>query len=201
MIVSFLYKTDNDNMPVRKYLTHDETKRLLVTDLGSTDNLFIQIGVMTGCRVSEITNLLIRNIMGQFIKIWDEKKDEYRLVVIDTATMGDIYAYLELDYKPLRGVKVKDRKLFNFSNRTANRKIKKAFCKIEIPEDVPYRWHTLRHTFVRLSLDRMGARGIQFVCAQTGDSAQTILAIYGIPSLDSRCKEIESFGKGFWDAN
>lgn len=177
--------------PVRKYLTQEETDRLLVRNGTKTDKLLIQLGLTLGCRVSEITSIRLKNIKGRQIKIWDEKKNEYRICVIDSKTQKLIKDYLAYEYKVPSGHKREYQKLFYFSNKTANRKIKAAFEDVGIPNEVPHRWHTLRHTYVRLTLDRMGSRGIQFVCEQTGDSPGTILGIYGIPSLDDRLKAAE----------
>jgi len=177
--------------PVRKYLTSAEVERLLVRFAPKCDKLLIQMGLTLGCRVSEITSLRLRNIKGRLIKVWDEKKDEYRQCVIDTSTEAMLEDYLETDYSVPSGMTREHQRLFYISNKTANRRVKEAFQEIGVPEDVPHRWHTLRHTYVRLTLDRMKDRGIQFVCEQTGDSPETILKVYGVPSLEDRLEAAE----------
>ena len=185
--------------PARKYLMDDEVQKLLVRDASKCDKLLIQLGLTLGCRVSEITSLRIRNIRGRSIKIWDEKKNEHRLCVIDENTASLLRDYLTTDYAVPSGYTRAHQRLFYFSNRTANRKIKSIFADIGIPDDVPHRWHTLRHTYMRMTLDRIGTpRAIQIVSEQTGDTAGTILTIYGVPSIEERMEMAEkySFKKG-----
>ena len=170
----------------------DEVGSLLVRDTSKCDKLLIQLGLTLGCRVSEMTSLRIRNIRGRLIKIWDEKKDEYRICVVDEGTASLLQDYLATDYTVPSGYRRDHQRLFYFSNRTANRKIKAAFAEIGVPDDVPHRWHTLRHTYMRMTLDRIGTpEAIQIVSEQTGDSPATILGIYGIPSLEERLKMAE----------
>ena len=181
--------------PDRKYLTREEVERLLVCDIPKVDKLLIQLGLTLGCRVSEIVSIRVRRIRGRTIKIHDEKKDEDRVCVIDSGTEEILNNYLETEYKVPKGYRRDLQLLFYFSAKTANRKIKKAFEKAAIspPDVVPWRCHTLRHTYVRHTLDRLKDRGIQFVCEQTGDSPQTILGYYGIPSLDERIRVAEEY--------
>lgn len=178
--------------PVRKYLTNDEVDSLLVRDAPKCDKTLIQVGLTLGCRVSEITSLRIRNIRGRSIKIWDEKKDEHRLCVIDEGTAALLRDYLDTDYVVPSGYRREHQRLFYFSNRTANRKVKSAFADIGVPDDVPHRWHTLRHTYIRMTLDLIATpRAIQIVSEQTGDSPATILEIYGVPSIEERLEMAE----------
>lgn len=170
----------------------DEVQSLLVRDASKCDKLLIQLGLTLGCRVSEITSLRIRNIRDRSVKIWDEKKNEHRLCVIDKGTASLLRDYLETDYTVPSGYRREHQRLFYFSNRTANRKIKAAFAEIGVPDDVPHRWHTLRHTYMRMTLDRIGTpRAIQIVSEQTGDTPATILTIYSVPSIEERLEMAE----------
>lgn len=178
---------------MRTYLTEDEIGRVLVTGSQFADRLLVQMGLSMGCRVSEITSLLVRNIKGQEIKIWDEKKDDYRTVFIDSRTSADVGIYLLDHYEAPVGVRKRDRRLFYVSDRTINRRVKAMFKAAEIPEDVPYRWHTLRHTYVRRMFSLLQDNALQFICEQTGDSPATILGYYGIPSFDERRKVADNY--------
>jgi len=171
-------------MPERKYLTIEELIVLLDHDFGPTDNLVFQVGIATGLRASELTDIRVQHLYGTYIKIWDEKKDVYRDVVIDVITMEKIIRYLQNNYVPLNGVIKRVRRLFNFSPRTLNRKVGRAFAELGI--NAPARWHTFRHTYIRMMLDAFGDRSLQFICEQTGDKPATILEYYGIPSLNDR---------------
>jgi len=179
--------------PVRKYLTTDEVERVLVCTTDPTDKLLIQMGLSLGCRVSEIVNIKLINIDGRVIQIYDEKKDEPRQCVIDSDTQAVLDVYLKEHYVHRRGVRKDMALLFDFSEKTANRKIKAAFARAKVSKDVPWRWHSVRHTYVRRVLDQMQDRGIQFICEQTGDTPQTILTYYGVPSIDDRLKVADEF--------
>jgi site-specific recombinase XerD len=179
-------EVDKMSRPVRKYLMPEEVERLLVRVEDPTDKILIQLGLSMGCRVSEIISIRLLSIKSRVIEIWDEKKDEYRHCVIDARTEEALKIYLRDHYKQPHGVRTDAARLFYFSDKTANRKIKAAFEKAEISREVPWRWHTLRHTYVRHMLDTMKDKAIQFICEQTGDSPRTILAEYGVPSIDER---------------
>jgi integrase len=173
-------------MPVRKYLTTDEAEEVVVRTSDPTDKLLLQVGLSMGCRVSEVLSIRLHSIKGQLIDIWDEKKDEPRTCVVDVDTAEAIKMYLQEHYKSLPSVRKEFRCLFNFSAKTVNRKVKRAFSRAEVPDVVPYRWHTLRHTYIRRLLDALEDRGIQFVCLQTGDTPETILGYYALPTVEDR---------------
>ncbi len=174
--------------PARKYLNPDEVERLLVRTSDPTDRLLFQVGLSTGCRVSEVVSIKITNISDRVLLIFDLKKDEDRHVVLDTDTADLLADHLKNHYQALPRVRKDYQRLFNFTDKTANRKIKRWFEVAEVSRDVPWRWHTLRHTYVRRMLDAMRDRSIQFICEQTGDSPATILGYYGVPSIDERLK-------------
>lgn len=170
----------------RKHLMEEEVRRLLVRDADMRDRLLIQMGLSLGCRVSEVVSIKLRNINGRVVRIWDEKKDEYRHCVLDSGTAALLEGYLRDHYTVPRGYNRSHRRLFYISAKTVNRVVKRAFADVGIPEDVPHRWHTLRHTYIRMMLDRLKDRAIQFICEQTGDSPVTIIRHYAVPSLDER---------------
>ena len=184
--------------PTEKYsrfhLTREEVYHLLVRDASIEDRLLIQVGLSLGCRVSEIASLRVRGIKGRVVKIRDEKKDEDRICVIDPETSDMISYYLEHHYKVPSGHTRKHQRLFYISPKTINRRVKAAFEVVGISKDVWARWHTLRHTYIMLTLDSIKSpRGIQIVSEQTGDTPATILTHYGIPSLDERLQAAEDY--------
>lgn len=178
-------------MPVRKYLNAKELKRLLDHDFGWPDNLIFQMGISCGLRSSEMVNIRIVNIGEDGMTVWDEKKDRYRDIALDTVLWEMIGKYIDDEYIPRHGVRMRDRKLFDFSTKTLNRKVKRAFEEMEITTP-PARWHTFRHTYIRLMLDKLGDRAIQYICLQTGDTPQTILKHYAIPSFEDRARVAEN---------
>jgi integrase len=171
-----------------KYLTKDEIRRLLVCIDNKRDKLLIQLGLVMGCRVSEIVNIRLKNVETDRIKIWDEKKNRFREVVIDRETKTFLDEYLKTYWKPKKHY---PHTLFYFTSKTANRILKRWCGVARIPTEKAH-WHTLRHTYVIQSLD-VGVP-LNHICEQTGDSANTVIRVYGRPSIDSRRKTMEKIG-------
>jgi integrase/recombinase XerD len=174
-----------------KYLTKDEIWKLLVSATNKRDKCLIQLGLVTGCRVSEIVGIRVAHIKSGVIKVYDHKKDIYREVVIDHDTAGMISEYLAYGWK---AEGYGPQRLFYFSTRTANRILKRACKAAEIPPEKAH-FHVLRHTYVVQSLE--AGVPINHVCEQTGDSATTIISIYGRPSTDARREMIAHKG-AYW---
>jgi integrase len=174
-----------------KYLTKDEIDKLLVSIDNCRDKTLIQLGLVMGCRVSEVVGIRLSNVLEDRIKLWDEKKDVFREAVVDPDTMELVQVYLHDYWQPEAHV---PHRLFYFSSKTANRIIKRQFNIAGIPKDKAH-WHTLRHTYVVQSLD--AGVPINHVCEQTGDSPTTIINIYGRPSIDSRRQMIMTKG-AYW---
>ncbi len=174
-----------------KYLTKDEIERLLVSADNRRDKLLIQLGLVTGCRVSELVGIRLQHVSRGSIKVYDYKKDIFREVVIDKDTQAMIAAYLDDGWK---ADGYGPRKLFYFTRRTADRIIK-YWCEVaKIPKDKAH-CHTLRHTYVIHSLE--AGVPLNHVCEQTGDSYATIIRIYGRPSIDARQKMMQERGT-YW---
>lgn len=172
-------------LPDDKYLTLDEITRLLVSIDSKRDKLLIQLGLVMGCRVSEIVNIRVKNISPGVIRIWDEKKDRYRDCVIDDDTADLLRQWLDSGWVAKQH---KRHMLFYFSTKTANRILKHWFKTAEIPK-VKAHWHTLRHTYAIQSLE--AGVPLNHICEQTGDSPMTILRVYGRPSTDARRSKLE----------
>ena len=169
---------------MEKYLTEREIEGLLSVIDNIEDKALITLGIDSGGRVSEVVGILTSNINHerQTIKIWDEKKDQWREWVVTKPTMQLIRMYLNSRQK-------KDPRLFPFSYKTANRRLKR-WCEVaEIPKEKAH-WHTLRHTYIVQS--RLRGRDIKAVQQQTGDSLLTLLRIYSNLSNEDRIKISES---------
>ena len=174
-----------------KYLTKDEMGRLLVSIDNERDKLLIQLGLVLGCRVSEIVNIRLKNVSPGVVRLWDEKKNLFREAVFDAETQELLTADLGGDWRPEPH---RPHQLFYYSTKTANRIMKRWCAAAGIPKEKAH-WHTLRHSYIIHSLD--AGVPINHVCAQTGDSPTTIIRIYGVPSIDSRRDMIGSRG-AFW---
>lgn len=174
-----------------KYLTRDEIQRLLVPIDNRRDRLAIQLGLIMGCRVSEIVSVRLKDIFPDRIRIWDEKKNLHREVVIDDGSKALLEAYLKEEWKPQPH---RRHQLFYFSTKTANRILKRWCEAAGIPKEKAH-WHTLRHTHVIRSLET--GIPLNHVCEQTGDSPMTIIRIYGKPSIDARRMMTNERG-AFW---
>lgn len=167
-------------LPGDKYLTKDEISRLLVPTDNRRDKLLIQLGLSLGCRVSEIVNIRLKHIVSDRIRIWDEKKDEYRDCVIDKGTRKLMDDYLANAWEPKKHF---PHRLFYFSTKTANRIFKRRCFETKTPHEKAH-FHTLRHTYIIQSLD--AGVPINHIVEQTGNTITTILQHYGTPSIDSR---------------
>lgn len=171
-----------------KYLTLDEIHRLLVCIDDKRDRLLIQLGLVLGCRVSEVVNIRLKNVLADRIILWDEKKDTFREAVVDTETKMLLDDYLKSEWKPRPHT---PHRLFYFSYKTANRIVKRWFARAGISGEKAH-WHVLRHTYVVQSLE--SGVPISHICEQTGDSANTVIRVYGRPSVDARCQTMNERG-------
>ncbi|MCG2717711.1 MAG: site-specific integrase [Nanoarchaeota archaeon] len=165
------------------YLNKEEIKGLLSVIDNLWDKCLITLGIDLGCRVSEIINIKLTDIDfdKQIIKLWDEKKNKVRICTISK------------DSKQLIEMLINSRKkqtplLFNFSYKTANRRVKKWCEKAGIVRNKPglIRWHMLRHTYCVQSISV--GRPIKLICQQTGDTELSILKYYNNFSEEDRVK-------------
>jgi integrase len=160
------------------YLQPNEVKQLIDQIDNIEDKALIVTGIETGMRVSEITagfKYEMVNWKDGTAKIWDEKKDVYRDIAISKNSLNLLKMYTN-------SKKIKKGDIFQFSYKTANRKLMYWIKKVGIQKykngkSVNFTWHKLRHTFVRLSAQ--AHRDPMAVAQQTGDKLTTVLKIYG----------------------
>ena len=184
---------------MKDYLTRDEVRRLLDSVDDKTDYLLIRMGLAIGPRVSEIIDIPLKNIEPDRIKLWDEKKNVYRDVIIDSETRKLLDLYLKSGWAQRRrkGQRAdKHQRLFFMSAKTANRIVKHWFEVARIPDEKAH-WHTLRHTYVYQSLE--AGVPISHLCAQTGDSVTVLIQDYATPTIDSRLEIMEKRGR-YWES-
>lgn len=157
----------------------------------SIDNIrdltYLMFHIETGIRVSDVIGSEIVHIDwdNNRINIYDYKKDKWRLVYFPSKIVSQLKMWLE--YRKVKGIK--DKQLFPFSAKTANRILKKWCKQIGFPLAHLVSSHWCRHTFIKLS--RSQGRDLMLVKQNTGDTIQTILSWYSILSSDELRNEIE----------
>jgi integrase len=194
-------------MPVKEYLTKDEIKRLFDAVDSKRDKLLFRMGLAFGPRVSEISDIPLRNIVSDRIKIHDIKKKCYRDVILDSGTRELLDRYLQTGWserhrkghwskRNRKGQRAdKHERLFYMSPKTINRVVKFWFERAEIPLDKAH-WHVFRHTYIYQSME--AGVPISHLVAQTGDSVEVLINDYGMPTIDSRIEVMEERGR-YWE--
>jgi len=170
-----------------KYLPPEVVKKLYETVDNIRDLAYIQYHAETGLRVREICGTNINNIEWKHCRThtYDFKKDAWRMVYWPEFVGSTLRRWLE--FRKARGIR--GEMLFPFTEKTANRIIKR-WC-----EEIGFRYadrvssHWLRHTFIRLS--RRAGRDIKAVQQNTGDTVQTILEWYEGLTDEEMGEEIE----------
>ena len=132
------------------------------------DDALIRLGLSVGLRVSEVVGIRTSEVDFErgLIKIWDEKKDKWRLIMPTHEALGAIRKYLNsLDKQP--------KTLFPISAKTVERIIQ-GYSKRTLGFTIS--WHSLRTTYVTRSVELEQSPSV--VMANTGDSPATILKYY-----------------------
>lgn len=149
-------------------LTEAQIRILLAAIESIRDDALIRLGLSVGLRVSELVTIRTSEIDFErgLIKIWDEKKDLWRMVMPTLETMGAIKKYLNsLPKQP--------QYLFPFSAKSVERIIQR-YSKHALGFVIS--WHSLRTTYVSRSVELEQSPAV--VMANTGDSPATILKYY-----------------------
>lgn len=170
------------NRTSNEAFSEDQVKLLINSCSDLTDRTLLMLGFNSGMRISEISNIDVGMIDfdSERIKIWDEKKDKYRIVYPGKIPMSMLAMYI-------REKNIKGPKLFNIADKTIERHFQALSLKILGDKRS---WHTVRHTYVTMCR----RRGIDYkiVMENTGDSLQTILKVYNNPSPeDMRSNTLE----------
>lgn len=149
------------------------------------DKTYIMYHLETGLRVSDVVNTEIVHIDFKECRTYtyDHKKDAWRFIYFPEKVKYQIKQWLK--FRETAGIK--DKRLFPFSQRTANRILKTLAKKIEFPYFDYISSHWLRHTYIRLS--RAAGRDIKAVQQNTGDTINTLLEWYSDPSREDLQKE------------
>jgi integrase len=149
-------------------LTEAQIRQLLFALENTRDDALIRLGLSVGLRVSEVVTIRASEVDFDrgIIKIWDEKKDRWRLVMPTLETMGALKKYLNaLPRQP--------QYLFPVSTKTVERIIQ-GYSKKALGFTIS--WHSLRTTYVSRNVELEQSPAV--VIANTGDSPATILKYY-----------------------
>lgn len=149
-------------------LTEVQMRILLSSIENIRDDALTRLGLSVGLRVSEIVTIRTSEIDFDrgLIRIWDEKKDKWRLVMPTLEAMSAIKKYLNsLPKQP--------RYLFSVTAKTVERIIQR-YTKKAL--EVMISWHSLRTTYVSRSVELEQSPAV--VMTNTGDSPATILKYY-----------------------
>jgi integrase len=149
-------------------LTEAQIRTLLAWLENIRDDALIRLGLSVGLRVSEVVSVRTSEVEFDrgLIKIWDEKKDKWRLVMPTLETIGAIRKYLNsLSKQP--------QYLFPISTKTVERIIQ-GYSKKALGFIIS--WHSLRTTYVSRSVELEQSAAV--VMLNTGDSPATILKYY-----------------------
>jgi len=169
-----------------KYIPQEWLKKLYDLCDNVRDKTYIMYHSQTGLRVSDVVGSELVHIDWENFRTYtyDHKKDQWRWVFYPEFVKSQLKMWLK--QRQLEGIKSK--LLFPFSEKTANRIIKR-WCKaVGFPYSRIVGSHWLRHTFIRLS--RKAGRDIKAVQQNTGDTVKTILEWYSDLSSEDMRREM-----------
>jgi len=169
-----------------KYIPEEYLKKLYDLVDNVRDKTYIMYHSQTGLRVSDVVHSEVVHIDWDSCKTYtyDFKKDKWRWVYFPEF----VKSQLKMWFKQRQVEDIKDKRIFPFSEKTANRILKRWCKKIDFPYSDVVGSHWLRHTFIRLS--RKAGRDIKAVQQNTGDTVKTILEWYSDLSSEDMKEEI-----------
>ena len=170
---------------VDKYFPQEFLQKLYNEVDSIRDKVYIMYHAETGLRVSDVVGTEIVHIDLDKCRTltYDHKKDEWRLIYFPRFLVGTIKQWIQ--HRKVTGIK--DKRLFPFSGKTANRIIKKWCNLLEFKYAGWASSHWFRHTFIRLS--RRAGRDIKAVQQNTGDTIKTLLEWYeALPEGEMRAQ-------------
>lgn len=138
------------------------------------DKTYLMYHTETGLRVSDVvaTECVHLDLKECRTYTYDHKKDVWRYIYYPDFVKYQIKQWLKFR----QSVGIKDKRLFPFSSKTANRILKNIAKKIEFSYSKEISSHWLRHTYIRMS--RASGRDIKAVQQNTGDTVKTLLDWY-----------------------
>jgi len=168
-----------------KYIPPDWIKKFYDSCEDVGDKTYLMYHIETGLRVSDVVNTEIVHI--DFLECrtytYDHKKDTWRYIYFPDSVKYQIKQWLKIR----QNLNIKDKRLFPFSAKTANRILKKIAKKINFSYYKEISSHWCRHTYIRNS--RAMGRDIKAVQQNTGDTVKTLLDWYSDLSKEQLRKE------------
>lgn len=157
-----------------KYFPAWVCNKLYETIDNPRDLAYVMYHIETGLRVSDVVNSEWVHLDWQNLRTYtyDKKKDQWRYIYWPEK----VKAKLKLWRLDMQNQNIKSKYIFPFSEKTANRIIKKWCQAIEFQHADKVGSHWCRHTFIRLS--RKIGRDIKAVQQNTGDTIRTLLEWY-----------------------
>lgn len=171
-----------------KYFPAHVLKQLLEKIDNVRDKAYITYHVETGLRVSDVigTEVVHLDWNNKRTYTYDHKKDQWRYVYWPDS----VSSVLKMWFKQRQIEEIKDPRVFPFTDKTANRIIKRWAREVEFQYARQVGSHWLRHTFIRLS--RRAGRDIKAVQQNTGDTVKTLLEWYSDLSAEDMRYEIDN---------
>lgn len=167
------------------YFTESELEKFMSVIESRRKKDIFQMLLNLGCRVGELCGLRLKWIKQDYVKLWDEKADEFRYSVIPNW----LYEEIEDWYVDNRKVKRRGPAMFLYeTQRTILRWTKKYGEEAGISKD-KLRTHTFRGTFVRKA--QTEGWNLKSICQQTGHTEETMLKYYSELSVKDRNKQLE----------
>jgi integrase len=156
------------NRAGNKPLTQDQIEKIMSEVDNIRDSTILNFGFNVGCRVSEVRNFSQDSIDWQqkSIKIWDEKKNEYRDIYPPDETIQKIKIWIN-------HIKPGPNPVFDYHWKTIERIIQK-WSKKALGFQIS--WHSLRTTYVSLCQEKDVP--VKVAMANTGDKLATIVKYY-----------------------
>jgi integrase len=168
------------NRTPNRPLSREEVSKVMNAVDNLRDKTLLALAFNTGMRVSEPLTIsrVAMDWDAGLLKIWDEKKNQYREVMPPRETLAQLRLFMN-------ETKAGERP-FPFTTKTAENIIQKWSTKA-LGRRLSF--HAVRHTYISLSAE--DKQDIKVVMMNTGDSAPTILKYYTQLSPEYRRKKTE----------
>lgn len=156
------------------------------------DRAYLLYHIQTGLRVSDVLSTRLEHLDWQGCRSYtfDHKKDAWRWVYWPESLKGPLKMWLKERQNTQEELGREQKQLlFPFTEKTANRIIKRLASRVGFQYATKVGSHWCRHTFIRLS--RAAGRDIKAVQQNTGDTVKTLLEWYSDLSHEDLRREID----------
>jgi integrase len=169
-----------------KYFPKEIVEKLYSLIPHIRDKTYLMFHIETGLRIRDVLGCEFVHVDWDLNRIYcyDFKKDKWRYVYYPPK----VKAALKIWLRHRESIGIKDKRIFPFSAKTANRIVKKRTAEVGFRFAAVAGTHWCRHTFIRLS--RKAGRDLKFVQQNTGDTVKTILEWYSDLSTDDLIVEV-----------